>query len=137
MLEGMQFTLISRAQVAEVLESAPQPPGGLPAKYIVTLTAEEREQLQALTQAGRIAARTLKHAWILLKADASPAGPAWSDSAIRTAFEVGWSTIARVRQACVEHGVDAALYPKRPPPRLPSAAAGRALCHARRREHLA
>jgi transposase len=120
MLGSMKFTLIPRAQVAEVLESEPQPAGGLPAKYIVTLTAEERDQLQALTHAGRIAARTLKHAWILLKADASPAGPAWSDSAIRTAFDVGWSTIARVRQACVEHGVDAALYPKRPPPRLPS-----------------
>jgi transposase len=120
MLGSMKFTLIPRAQVAEVLESEPQPAGGLPAKYIVTLTAEECDQLQALTQAGRIAARTLKHAWILLKADASPAGPAWSDSAIRTAFDVGWSTIARVRQACVEHGVDAALYPKRPPPRLPS-----------------
>ena len=120
MLGGMKFTRIPRAEVADVLESVPQPAGGLPAKYIVTLTTEEREQLQALTQAGRIAARTLKHAWILLKADASPAGPAWSDSEIRTAFEVGWSTIARVRQACVEHGVDAALYPKRPPPRLPT-----------------
>src|SRR3954464_13592745 len=120
MLGGMKFTLIPRAQVAEVLASAPQPAGGLPAKYIVTLTTEERAQLQALTQAGRIAARTLKHAWILLKTDASPAGPAWSDSAIRTAFDVGWSTIARVRQACVEHGVQAPLYPKRPPPRLPS-----------------
>jgi transposase len=120
MLGSMKFTLIPRAQVADVLDSAPQPAGGLPAKYLVTLTAEEREQLQALTHAGRIAARTLKHAWILLKADASPAGPAWCDRAIRTAFDVGWSTIARVRQACVEHGVDAALYPKRPPPRLPS-----------------
>ena len=54
MLGGMKFTLIPRAQVAELLESAPPPAGGLPAKYIVTLTAEEREQLQALTQAGRI-----------------------------------------------------------------------------------
>ena len=116
----MKFTLIPRAQVAEVLESEPQPPGGLAAKYLVTLTAEEREQLQALTQAGRIAARTLKHAWILLKADASPAGPAWSDSAIRTAFEVGWSTIARVRRAFVEQGLEAALSPKPAPPRLPT-----------------
>jgi hypothetical protein len=39
----MKFTLIPRAQVAEVLESEPQPPGGLAAKYLVTLTAEERE----------------------------------------------------------------------------------------------
>ena len=116
----MKFTLISRAQVAEVLESAPPPPGGLPAKYHVTLTKEEREWLQALTQAGRLAARTLKHAWILLKADASPGGPAWADGAIRTAFDVGWSTIARVRRAFVEEGVDAALYPKPAPPRRPT-----------------
>src|SRR5260370_24977188 len=116
----MKFTVIPRAQVAEVLESAPQPAGGLPAKYIVTLTAEERDQLQALTQAGRIAARTLKHAWILLKADASPAGPASSDSAIRTAFDVGWSAIPRGRQACVEHRVGAARCPEPPPPPPPS-----------------
>jgi transposase len=120
MLGGMEFTLIPRAQVAEVLESEPQPPGGLPAKYIVTLTLEEREQLQALTQAGRIAARTLKHAWILLKADASPSGPGWSDSAIHGAFDVGGSTTARVRRAFVEQGLEAALYPKPPPPRLPT-----------------
>jgi transposase len=129
MLGGMKFTLIPRAQVAEVLESEPQPPGGLPAKYIVTLTAEEREQLQALTQAGRLAARTLKHAWILLKADASPSGPGWSDSAIREAFGVGWSTIARVRRAFVEQGVEAALYPKRPPPRLPTKLDGANAAH--------
>src|SRR3954451_1163069 len=120
MLGGMKFTLIPRAQVAEVLESAPQPAGGLPAKYIVTLTTEEREQLQALTQAGRIAARTLRHAWILLKADARPGAPAWSDAPIRDAFGVGWSTIARVRRAVVEAGLDAAWYPQRPPPRLPT-----------------
>src|SRR5215211_9191588 len=114
MLGSMKFSLISREQAIAALASEPRPPGGLAAKYHVTLTAEERTRLEALTQAGRIAARTLKHAWILLKADASPGAPAWSDAAIRTAFDVGWSTIARVRQACVEHGVDAALYPKRP-----------------------
>jgi transposase len=117
---GMQFTVIPREHVAEVLASEPRPPGGLAAKYHVTLTEEERTRLEALTQAGRIAARTLKHAWILLKADAGPGGPAWSDGRIREAFGVGWSTIARVRRALVEEGLDAALYPKRPPPRLPT-----------------
>jgi transposase len=116
----MQFTLIPRAHVADVLASEPRPPGGLPAKYHVTLTEEERARLEALTQQGRIAARTLTHAWILLKADASPGAPAWSDAQIREAFGVGWSTIARVRRALVENGLDAALYPKRPAPRLPA-----------------
>ena len=116
----MKFTLIPQEQVAAVLASEPRPPGGLPAKYHVTLTEEERARLEALTQQGRIAARALTHAWILLKADAGPGGPAWSDGQIREAFGVGWSTIARVRRALVEDGLDAALYPKRPPPRLPT-----------------
>jgi len=120
MLGSMEFTLISRAQAAAVLASEPRPPGGLAAKYHVTLTEEERTRLEALTQAGRVAARTITHAWILLKADVSPGAPAWSDAQIRDAFGVGWSTIARVRRAVVEDGLDAALYPKRPPPRLPT-----------------
>jgi transposase len=120
MLGGMKFTLIPREQVATVLESEPRPPGGLPAKYHVTLTEEERTRLEALTQHGRVAARTVRHAWILLKADASPGGPAWSDTQIRAAFDVGWSTILRVRRALVEDGLDAALNPKRRAPRLPA-----------------
>ena len=120
MLRGMEFTVISRAQATAVLASEPRPPGGLAANYHVTLTEEERTRLEALTQQGRIAARTLTHAWILLKADTGPAGPAWSDTQIRAAFGVGWSTIARVRRALVEEGLDAALYPRRPAPRLPA-----------------
>jgi transposase len=62
----------------------------------------------------------LTHAWILLKADTGPAGPGWSDAQIREAFGVGGSTIARVRRALAEEGLDAALYPRRPAPRLPA-----------------
>ena len=120
MLRGMKFTLLPREHIAEVLASEPPPQGGLAAKYHVTLTEEERARLEALTQKGRVAARTVTHAWILLKADAGPGGPAWSDAQIRTAFGVGWSTIARVRRAWVEEGLDAALSPKRPAPRLPA-----------------
>src|SRR5215210_3951660 len=116
----MQFTMIPREHVADILASEPRPQGGLAAKYHVTLTEEERTQLEGLTQQGRIAARTLKHAWILLRADTGLGGPAWSDAQIRAAFGVGWSTIARVRRALVEEGLDAALYPKRPSPRLPA-----------------
>ncbi len=115
----MKFTLLPREQVAEVLASAPPPQGGRSAKYHVTLTEEERTRLEALTQSGRIAARTLTHAWILLKAASGPGGPAWSDAHIRAAWDVGWSTLARVRLALVEDGLEAALYPKRPAPRPP------------------
>src|SRR5687767_10438830 len=98
MLWGMKFTLVPREQVGTILASEPQPSGGLAAKYDVTLTEEERTRLEALTQAGRIAARTLLHAWILLKADAGPSGPGWSDGQIRAAFGVSWSTLVRVRR---------------------------------------
>ncbi|HXH12809.1 MAG TPA: IS630 family transposase, partial [Alphaproteobacteria bacterium] len=39
-------------------------------RYIVTLTAEERADLLALTKKGKIAARKLIHAHVLLQADA-------------------------------------------------------------------
>jgi transposase len=115
----MKFTLLPREQVATVLASEPRPSGGLAAKYHVTLTEEERTRLEALTHHGRVAARTVRHAWILLQADTGPAGPAWSDAQIRAAFGVGASTIARVRRVLVEEGLDAALYAKRPAPRPP------------------
>ena len=48
-------------------------------KYMVTLTAEEREHLHALIAAGKAAAQKLAHARILLKADPADGGPAWPD----------------------------------------------------------
>jgi hypothetical protein len=48
-------------------------------KYIVTLTAEERQDLLDLIAAGKAAAGKLAHARILLKADAADGGPAWPD----------------------------------------------------------
>jgi transposase len=84
-------------------------------KYIVSLTPEERQELEALVGRGRAAVRRLKRAWILLKADVSPEGPAWSDEAIQEAYGVGLVTIYRVRQTFVEEGVSAVLTPR---PRL-------------------
>jgi len=84
------------------------------AKYKVTLTAEEREQLQAMISAGRGAARRLCHARILLKADAAPGGPAWDDVRISAAVEVGRATVERVRKRFVEQGLEVALDRKKP-----------------------
>ena len=52
-------------------------------KYVVRLSAEEREQLQALIRKGKSPAKRLLKARILLKADVSDAGEGWSDSARR------------------------------------------------------
>lgn len=86
------------------------------AKYFVTLTEEERQELAGLIAAGKGAARRLAHARILLKADQGPGGPGWTDDAIRVAVEVSRSTVERVRQRFVEEGLAAALDP-RPPQR--------------------
>ena len=104
-------------------------------KYRVTLTAEERRQLQDLIAAGTAAARKIAHARILLKADAAPGGPAWADARIAEAVEVDVTTIERVRQRFVEQGLEAALVRKkqdRPSraPRLDGAAEARLIALA-------
>lgn len=78
-------------------------------KYIVTLTQEERQMLQAMLGKGKAAARKLVHARILLKADASADGPDWGDDAIAQGLEVGRATVERVRKQFVEEGLEAAL----------------------------
>ena len=86
-------------------------------RYVVTLTGEERTQLQKLVSVGRSAARRLNHARILLLADASPQGLKRTDQEIVEALRDGVRTVERVRQRFVEEGFDAALDPK-PRPRL-------------------
>jgi Homeodomain-like domain len=78
-------------------------------KYIVSLSNEERDLLKALVNHGKKAVQKVKRAWILLQADASPDGPAWSDEQIQKAYGVGLVTIYRVRQTFVEEGTEAVL----------------------------
>ena len=83
-------------------------------KYIVTLTESERRMLAAMLSRGKAAARKLVHARILLKADASPDGPAWSDDQIAEGLEGGRATVERVRKEFVEEGLEAALERRKP-----------------------
>lgn len=82
-------------------------------KYKVTLTADERNFLQELIAAGKAAAKKLTHARILLKADAAPGGPDWTDARIAEALEVNVTTVERLRERFVEQGLDAALARKK------------------------
>ena len=84
-------------------------------KYIVKLSEAERERLNALIQKGKSPARQVLKARILLKADASEAGEAWSDGRIAEALDTSIDTIARTRQHLVEGGIDAALTHKHSP----------------------
>ena len=55
-------------------------------KYVVRLSAEEREQLASLIRSGKRSAQLLTKARILLKADVSEAGEGWSDNRIAEAL---------------------------------------------------
>jgi transposase len=82
-------------------------------KYRVTLTDEERQSLDALTKKGKTAARSITRARILLQADASEQGLAWTDEQIHEALDVGLATIYRTRQSFVEDGLELALRPRK------------------------
>ena len=81
----------------------------MPKKYRVTLTGEEREELERLLSRGKADVRCLKHAQILLKADEADGGSGWSDERIAEAFKAGVATVERLRQRFVEEGLQAAL----------------------------
>lgn len=78
-------------------------------KYIVTLTADERERLEKLLKSGKAIARKLTRARILLKVDCGEHGPAWTDDEVVDALDTSPSTILRLRRRFIEQGFDAAL----------------------------
>jgi hypothetical protein len=80
-------------------------------KYVVRLSEEERERLEALLRKGKSPARRLLKARILLKADVSDA-QGWSDSRIIEALETSASMVYRVRKQLVEEGFEAVLSRK-------------------------
>lgn len=100
-----------------------------PAKHHVRLTARDRQQLQRLVATGTAPARTLTHARILLKADAAPAGPGWTDGQIRDALDVSLATIVRVRRAYVQAGCAVAIQRQPPTTTRPRKLDGRQEAH--------
>jgi hypothetical protein len=85
-------------------------------KYRVSLTAEERAELEHLVSVGKAAARKLTHARILLLADTTPGGES-SDDQIVAALGVGLCTVSRVRKRLVTEGLRQAIDPRPQPPR--------------------
>lgn len=82
-------------------------------RHRVVLSLEDRDFLIDLMAAGQHAARTLTRARILLKADESDFGEAWSDEHIAEALEVGTATVERLRARFQDDGLEA-IYPRRP-----------------------
>src|SRR6266566_2483731 len=80
--------------------------------YVVRLSGEERQRLEALVRKGKNPASRLLKARILLKADVSEMGEGWSDSRIMEALDASPSMVYRVRKQLVEEGVEAVLSRK-------------------------
>jgi hypothetical protein len=85
-------------------------------KYRVTLTTEERTDLEQLVSSGKAAARKLTHARILLLADDSR-GEDRGDEQIVAALGTSSRTVSRVRQQLVTEGLEVALLRRQQPPR--------------------
>lgn len=80
-------------------------------KYVVRLTEGERQELGVMVRKGRAAAYKIRHANILLKADAD--GPGWTDERIAEAFGCHPHTVENVRRRFVLEGLEAAIVRRR------------------------
>ena len=75
----------------------------MPAKrYKVTLTPEERVELETLVNKGKGSASRLRRARIVLMADENQAGGGWTDAEIAKALSAHQRTVERIREKCVE-----------------------------------
>jgi transposase len=88
-------------------------------RYRVTLTEQERQELDAMTKTNKTNARQFLYARALLLCDASPEGPSWTVERTAEALGVTPRTIEHLKKRFVEEGLAAALErkPREKPPR--------------------
>ncbi len=87
-------------------------------KYVVELSAGEREQLGEVISKGKSSAKAILKARIVLKADQGADGEGWTDERICEALETNITMVARTRAKLVNEGLAAVLARKkraRPP----------------------
>ena len=81
-------------------------------RYKVTLSEQERRELEALTRKGKTQARKFILARALLLCDAGAGGPAWNVADVAAALGVSSRTIEHLKKRFVEDGLEAALERK-------------------------
>jgi len=81
-------------------------------KYRVKLTEDERDYLKQLISTGKVSARKMNHAQVLLHADECATTGALKDEEIAKAVHISRLTVERVRKRFVEEGIGSALNPK-------------------------
>lgn len=72
--------------------------------YVVKLSEEERQQLLEITKKGKVSARKLNRAHLLLAANDGA-----TDATIANTLHIGTATVGRIRKRFVEEGIEAAL----------------------------
>jgi len=78
-------------------------------KYIVTLTAEERETLRTVIEKGQTQGYRMKHAQILQKLDEIPENQEWTYDKIKEAYHATPHTICQIAKRYVTGGLEEAL----------------------------
>ena len=79
-------------------------------KYIVRLSAKERQTLQEVVRKFQGSSQKVRRAQVLLKADV--AGPAWTDEGIAEAFGCRTRTVEKLRERFVTEGFEQTLHGK-------------------------
>ena len=88
-------------------------------RYRVTLTGQERQELETVTKTAKTNAKQFLYARALLLCDAGSPGPSWTVADTAEAMGVTPRTIEHLKKRFVEEGLTAALQRKQPekPPR--------------------
>jgi hypothetical protein len=81
-------------------------------RYRVTLTQEERDQLEEMTRSGKTTASKFIHARALLLSDAGEHGNPWKVADVAEALGITTRTIEHLKERFVEEGIEAALVRK-------------------------
>jgi transposase len=71
-------------------------------RYVVTLSVEERKELEAFTSSGKSSRNKVVKAFILLKADEGEGGEGWTDKRIADAYNISVSTVEQTRERFIE-----------------------------------
>jgi transposase len=88
-------------------------------RYRVTLTKEEREELEIIARDGKNRSKKFINARVLLLCDAGENGPSWNVADVATALGLTSRTIEHLKKKFVEDGLETALSRKQreKPPR--------------------
>ena len=81
-------------------------------KYKVTLTKEEREELESVIHKGKHTSQRFRNAYVLLNCDEGRYSDKVTNTEISKILKVGMRTIDRIKKRFIEEGFDAVLERK-------------------------